>query len=145
MARRSGSSGGSYSYRQWEAAERARQRQRKEAEKERIATQAEARDDEAADKTEEVEDLVAELEALLRSSLPRDPRISFNSMRRSPAIPPLDLGSLAVPAPAPQWADFEPPPPNIMQRALGGSRRHQRSNAEAQQAFATAQQDHRAH
>ena len=95
MARRSGSSGGSYSYRQWEAAERARERererQRKEADKERIAAETEARDDEAAAKTEEIEGLVTELETLLRSSLSRDPRIRFNSLRQALAVPPLDL------------------------------------------------------
>lgn len=84
MARRSGSSDGSYSYRQWEAAERTRQRererQRKEEEKERLAAEAEARDDEAADKTGEAEDLVAQLEALLQLSLSRNPRISFDSV-----------------------------------------------------------------
>jgi restriction system protein len=146
MARRSGSSSNSYSYRQWEAAERARQRERerqhKETEKERIAAEVEARDDEAAEKTEEVENLVAELEALLRSSLSRDPQIRFDAMRRSPAVPAFDLGTWAVPAPAPQWA--EPPPPNIMQRALGGTRRYQQSHAEARQAFARAQKEYAA-
>lgn len=144
MARRSGSSGGSYSYRQWEAAERARERererQRKEADKERIAAEAEARDDDAAAQTEEIEDLVTELENLLRSSLSRDPHIRLNSLRQTLTVPPLDLGPLATPVPVPLWADFEPPAPNIMQRAFGGTRRYQDSYTEAQRTFARAQQ-----
>jgi hypothetical protein len=85
MARSAGSSGGSYSYRDWAAAEHAAQREREQrdrkAEKNRIAAEAEARDEEAAEKTQAVERRVAELENLLRSSLVRDPRISFDSMR----------------------------------------------------------------
>ena len=58
MARGSGSSGGSYSYRQWVAAERAAQRERdqrkKQAEKDRDAAEAAARDEEAAARTEAI-------------------------------------------------------------------------------------------
>ena len=75
MARGSGSSGGSY--RQWAAAERAAQREReqrkKQAEKDRLAAEAAARDKEAVAKTDAVEQRVAELESLLRSSLPGSP------------------------------------------------------------------------
>lgn len=147
MARGSGSSGG-YSYRQWEAAERARQREldrkRKEAEKARAAAEAQARDDEASAKTSEVEARVVDLGTLLRSSLSRDPRIAFDSMRRTLTVPPLNLGPLATPVPAPRWEDFEPEPPNIMQRAFGGARRHQSSYAAAEEAFVQAQQAHQA-
>ena len=77
MARGSGSSGGSYSYRQWAAAERAAQKEReqreRQAEKDRVAAEAAARDEEAAAKTEAIERRVAELESLLRSSLGQGP------------------------------------------------------------------------
>ena len=120
MARGAGSSGGSYSYREWAAAERAAQQEREQrdrkAEKNRIAAEAEARDEEAAEKTEAVERRVAELESLLRSSLVRDPRISFDSLRVTATIPPLNLGPLADPIPAPQWADFAPKPPGDLPR-----------------------------
>ena len=129
MARGAGSSGGSYSYREWAAAERAAQQEREQrdrkAEKNRIAAEAEARDEEAAEKTEAVERRVAELESLLRSSLVRDPRISFDSLRVTATVPPLNLGPLADPIPAPQWADFAPKPPGGLGRMFGGSQRYQ--------------------
>ena len=146
MARGAGSSGGSYSYRDWAAAEHAAQQEREQrdrkAEKNRIAAEAEARDEEAAEKTEAVERRVAELESLLRSSLVRDPRISFDSLRVTATIPPLNLGPLADPIPAPQWADFAPKPPGGLGRMFGGSQRYQSSHEAAQREFAAAQADH---
>jgi restriction system protein len=147
MARGSGSWGGSYSYREWAAAERAAQREREQrerkAEKDRTAAEVAARDAEAAAKTEAIEQRVAELENLLRSSLARDPRISFDSLRIAAAVPPLDLGALADPTPAPQWADFAPIPPSGLQRLFGRSQRYQSSYEAAERAFASAQADHR--
>jgi restriction system protein len=144
MARGSGSSGGSYSYRQWAAAERAaeqeRQRKEKQAEKDRQAAEAAARDEEAAARTEAVERRAAELGSLLRSSLGRDPRVRFDSLRISAAIPPLDLGPLANPVPVPQWA--EPARPTTLGRMFGGGQRYQASYEEAKRAFADAQADH---
>jgi restriction system protein len=90
MARGAGSSGGSYSYRQWAAAERAAQREReqrtKQTEKDRLAAEAAARDGEAIAETEAVEQRATELESLLRSSLVRDPRIHFDSLRISTTV-----------------------------------------------------------
>ena len=144
MARGSGSSG--YSYRQWAAAERAaereREQKRKQAEKDRLAAEAAARDDEAAAKTKAIEQRVAELGDLLRSSLGRDPRIRFDSLRSSSVVPPLDLGPLANPLSAPQWAEFEPTPLTAMGRMFGGSQRYQASYETAQRAFASAQDDY---
>ena len=145
MARGSGSSGGSSSYRQWAAAERAaereREQKRKQAEKDRAVAEAVARDEEAVARTEAVERRVAELEGLLRSSLRRDPRIRFEALRVSSAIPPLDLGPLANPIPAPQWA--EPAPPTGLGRMFGGAQRYQASRESAEQEFANAQEDYR--
>jgi restriction system protein len=145
MARGSGSSG-SYSYRQWAAAERAAQRERERQEKEkeqaRIAAEAAARDEEAISKTAAIEQTVAGLESLLRSSLTRDPRVNFTSLKRAPVVPPLRLGHLATPLPAPQWADFAPQQPNGLQRMLGGTGRYQREHEEAERAFALAQARH---
>ena len=146
MARGSGSSGNSYSYRQWAAAERADQKERerrdRQAEKDRIAAETAARDEEAAARTEAIERRVVELENLLRSSLARDPRISFDSLRITAAVPPLDLGSLADPIPEPQWVDFVPRPPSGLQRMLGARQRYQASFEAAEQAFVSAQADH---
>jgi restriction system protein len=151
MARGGGSSG---SYREWEAAQRAAQRAREQAtkkaetdrktqEREQAAAESAARDNEAADRTTAVERRVAELESLLRSSLARDPRISFASLKRSPAIPPLRLGPLATPIPAPEWVAYEPEAPRGVQRLFGSSKRHRNDVDDAAAAFATAQADHR--
>ena len=146
MTRGRGSSSGPYSYRQWAAAERAAQREReqrkKQAEKDRLAAEAAARDGESAARTEAVEQRVAELEGLLRSSLRRDPRIRFESLRVSPAVQPLDLGPLANPIPLPQWADFEPAPPTALGRMFGGGQRYQASYEAAERMFADAQADY---
>ena len=129
MERSSGSSGGPYSYREWAAAaQKERERRERQAEKDRIAAEAVARDKEAIAKTEAIERRVGELESLLRSSLARDPRISFDSLRITAVVPPLDLGALADPIPAPQWADFTPRPPGGLQRILGGRQRYQASD-----------------
>ena len=101
MARGSGSSGTPYTYKEWAAAQKDHERQKRQADKDRIAAEAAARDEDAAAKTEAIERRVAELETLLRFSLARDPRISLNSLRRTTTIQPLDLGSDADPIPAP--------------------------------------------
>ena len=146
MARRSGSSGGSYSYREWAAAERAAQKLREQqewqAQRDRIAAEAAARDREAVVKTKAIEQRVAELETLLRSSLARDPRVSFASLRISAAVPPLNLGALANPTPAPEWTDFVPRPPGALGRMFGGSQRYEASYEAAERLFASAQADH---
>jgi restriction system protein len=142
MARSSKSSDGLPSFLEWAAAERAaqhkRQQRERQAQKDRIAGEATARDEEVAAKTEAVERRVAELESLLRSSLARDPRISFDSLRITAAVPPQELGALAEPVPEPQWADFTPPPPSGLGRMFGGSQRYQASYEAAQHAFASA-------
>ena len=81
------------------------------------------------------------MQGLLRASLSRDPRISLATLRRRAEVPPLELGQLAQPRPAPQWTGVEPEPPRafgpdllrrsiahrIQERAFGGlSREHQR-------------------
>ena len=124
------------------ADQKERERRERQAEKDRIAAEAAARDKEAVAKTEAVERRVDELESLLRSSLARDPRISFDSLRITAAVPPLDLGALADPIPEPQWADFAPRPPGGLRRILGGRQRYQASFEAAEQAFASAQADH---
>jgi restriction system protein len=150
MARGPGRSG---SYRDWEAARRAQQRaadqaaRQKEQElkvraRERAQREAADRDKDAAARTHAVEQRVSELEGLLRSSLARDPGISLDSLRRRVDVPPLDLGQLAVPSPAPQWTDFEPEPVRGLRRMFGGQERHEAAVSAAGQAFRQAQNDH---
>jgi restriction system protein len=149
MPRGSGSSG---SYREWEAAQRADQRARDQAakkaeadrktrEREQAGAESAARDEEAAAKTGAVERRVAELENLLSSTLTHDPRISFASLRRTPAVPPLDLGLLATPVPAPEWTDYEPGTPRGVQRLFGSTKRQQEALDEAKARYAVAQAD----
>ena len=119
------------------------EQQRKARERDRIAGEAAARDNEAAEKTLAVERKAAELQGLLQSSLGRDPRISLPSLHRRVALPPLELGQLAVPSPAPQWADFEPEPPRGLRRMFGGEQRYDAASQTAREAFTQAQADHR--
>ena len=146
MARRSDTPG---SYREWAAAQRAAEQeakrteqQRKAQERDRLTKDTTARDEEAAAKTADIERQVATLQGLLHSSLARDPTISLASLRRRMAAPPLDLGQLATPVVAPQWADFEPEPPGMFQRRFGGQKRHEAARDEATLAFEQAQADH---
>ena len=118
------------------------EQQHKARERERLAKEAAARDEEAAAKTVAVERQVAVLQGLLQSSLTRDPRISLASLRRRVEVPPLELGQLAVPIAAPQWADFEPEPPRGLQRMFGGQQRYEAACEEARRAFDQAQADH---
>jgi restriction system protein len=147
MARGTGSSGDQGSYREWAAAQREGQKLREQRERQALKTQAAAevaaRDKDAARKTRAIEQRVAELEGLLRSSLARNPGISFDSLRTTAVLPPLDLGALADPIPAPDWAGFAPKPPSGLGRMLGGSQRYQASREEAERAFAMAEADHR--
>ncbi len=147
MARRSDTPG---SYREWATAQRAAQQeakraeqQRKTRERERLAKEAAARDDEASAETVAIERQVATLQGLLRSSLKRDPKIRLPSLRRRVAVPPLDLGQLAVPIAAPRWADFEPESPGMFQRMFSGQQRYEAACEEARRAFDHAQADHK--
>src|SRR6266536_411684 len=150
MARGSRSSG---SYREWEAARRAEERaaeqaarleeqRRKARERERAVAEAAARDRKAAARTLAVDQRIAELEGLLRSSLARDPRISLASLRRRAAVPPLDLGQLGIPLRAPEWEDFESEPERGLRRMFGGQQRYEAAVDAAERQFSRAQEDY---
>ncbi|MDQ2873591.1 MAG: restriction endonuclease [Actinomycetota bacterium] len=78
----------------------------------------------------------------MRSSLARDPSVSFDSLRRQVAVPPLDLGQLAAPLPAPDWTDFEPEPTRGIRRVLGGQQRYDAAVEVARLAFQQAREDY---
>lgn len=148
-----GGSGSSNSYRQWAAEQRAVERAREQAakkaqaelksrEREQAAAESAARDEEALLKTAALDKRITELETLLVSSLSRDPRISFASLKRSVTHPALNLGALADPVPPPQWANFEPPPPSRLLRMFGGSQRYQDDLDDAARRYSAAQADH---
>ncbi len=137
------------SYREWAAEQRAQQKaaqekeqRRKARERKQALEEAVGRDEDAAAKTLAVERRVAELEDLLRSSLARDPKVSLASLRRHVDVPPLDVGDLAVPFPAPQWADFEPEPVRGLRRMFGGQQQYEAAVEAARQAFRQAGEDH---
>mgnify|MGYP001294806833 CR=1 FL=1 len=128
--------GGSGSYRQWAAEQHALERAREQAakkaeverkarERQRATAESAARDEEALRKTAALDRRVTELEILLLSSLRRDPRVSFASLKRSLTMPPLSLGALANSIPSPQWSDYEPPSPGRLQRIFRGSQHYQ--------------------
>ena len=144
-----GGSGSPGSYRQWAAEQRAREQaarkaeaQRRAREREQAVAESAARDEGALRKSAALDRRVAQLETLLLSSLTRDPRISFPSLKRSVAIPPLNLDTLATPIPSPQWSDYEPPPPRGFQRMFGGAQRRQNELDDASRRFTQAQADH---
>ena len=147
MPRGSGSSGGSYSYREWAAAERAAQRER------------------ASSRTGEPKKTVWPLRRRNAMTRPRSrpmrssgefsqtgkpaaffshsgPRISFDSLMVAAAVPPLNLGRWRMLLPAPLWSDFEPKAPSGLGRMFGGSQRYQASYEAAEREFASAQVDH---
>jgi restriction system protein len=151
MSPRSNSHG---SYRDWEAEqraaqrareqeERAQERQRKTEQRERDARAAADRDEEAAAKTLAIEQRIAELEGLLRSSLSRDPRIRLTDLRRQVTLPPFDPGQLGMPIPAPEWEDFAPLPERGLRRMFGSEQRRAVAADAASQAFQQAQETHR--
>jgi restriction system protein len=151
MSPRSNSYG---SYRDWEAQQRAAQRareqeeraqekQRKAEERERATREATDRDEQAAAKTLAIEERIAELDGLLRSSLSRDPRIRLTDLRRQVTLPPFDLGQLGVPIHAPDWADFAPPPDRGIRRVFGSEQRRAAAIEAANTEFQQAQETHR--
>lgn len=151
MSPRSNSYG---SYRDWEAAQRAQQRareqeeraqerQRKAEEREQAAREAAARDGDAEAKTLAIEQRIAELEGLLRSSLTRDPRIRLASLRRQVTLPPFDPGPLGAPISAPEWEDFAPLPERGLRRMFGSEQRRAAAVEAASAMFQQAQETHR--
>jgi restriction system protein len=151
VSRGSSSSG---SYREWEKARRAEQRakeqaqrrkeqERKARDRERAQAEAAARDEEAATRTRAIEERIGQLETLLRVSLTRDPRIGLVSRRRRADVPPLDLGTSAIPERSPQWADFAPEPARGLSRMFGGQQRYESAVREAEWEFTQAQEEHR--
>lgn len=116
-------------------------RERKAWERQQMQAAAEQRDQQAAYATGDLEERVAELENLLRSSLGRDPRIEVSALYRRAQIPPLDLGALAYPIPSPVWNP--PAEPTGMARRFGGKRRYEDELRLAQEQFAQAEEDHR--
>lgn len=96
--------------------ERERERERRAAEalrkeNERKARQAyiQARKEEVVKLNNSLESRVSELQNFLVNGLARTQQPSLTWFRRTANVPPLQLGDLTHPAPAPQWEAFAPP------------------------------------
>jgi restriction system protein len=98
---------------------------------------------EAAARTSEVESQVSEVETLLVASLRTQPEIDFAALRKAYEPSPFAPGALGQPSPAPQWENFEPPPPGPLGGLLGGRARYERERAGATQRFEGAKREHR--
>jgi restriction system protein len=84
---------------------------------------------------------VAELGAILEHGLRRNPRIDLDRLREQYVQPAPDLGSVGWPATPPDWSRYEPPPPSVLGRVVGG-RQHQQQLAAARAAYERARADY---
>jgi restriction system protein len=148
MARSSGGGAAEYERRQRQY-EREVERARKAAVAAQKAADREARQrylaSRAADaeqRTRELDDRVEQLRTVLTRGLSRPARIGPAQLHRRAKTPPLDLGSLARPAPAPDWAQFAPQEPSALGRLFGGGARYEQKSSEARGAFDAAQAEH---
>lgn len=92
---------------------------------------------EAARRTDQVHERVAQLESILLTGLRRPARIDLEALS-GPAEPAFDPGPLATPAPEPNWEDFAP---GGMSARWPGRPGRQHRNALAQQAYQQARED----
>ena len=92
--------------------------------------------EDAAVRTEGVEQRVQKLGFLLRATLPRTMEpLNFEAQKER--VPFLDLGEDAVPAPVPTWADFAPRTGRL-RRLLTKEAHRQAAQATAEQAYTSA-------
>lgn len=110
----------------------------REAEQERIAAQVHRSEFE----TQQLDERVQELRAILVRGLHRSPVVDLNRYRRTLSVPPLDLGQNARPAPPPKWAALAPEPPGALRKAFGATAGYERRLAEARRGFAAAQEEY---
>jgi len=88
-----------------------------------------SRQQEAEDKTAEVQARMKALGEVLTSALPLRP-ITFERLLAAPRTPEFDPGPLAAARPAPEWKDYVPAPATGLGRLLGGGGRQARQAAE---------------
>lgn len=68
--------------------------------------------------TADLTEWVDELRSILVNGLSRGARIDLAQRRRQLVVPRLQLGSLATPLTAPQWATYAPPEPGRLGKAF---------------------------
>ena len=98
---------------------------RKAAEREAKQTAVAAGKDEAARRTDGINDVVELLSTILSRGLGRPPRFDLASMFRHDEMPPLDLGVRGRPAPPPRWDNLAPQEPGALSAVFGGRSRYE--------------------
>ena len=109
----------------------ARQKKQAERDAERIRQQDHlaSRQQEAEDKTAEVQARMKALGEVLTSVLPARP-LTFERLLAAPKTPEFDPGPLAAARPGPEWKDYAPVQATGLGRLLGGGGRQARQAAE---------------
>jgi restriction system protein len=108
-----------------------------EREREQRLLYAEARTADAAAANAEVRARLADLDALLLSTLDVDDHIDLQIFKKPITVPPFDPGPLGRPAPEPPWDSFVPPQPRGVGKILG-DRLHQQQTADARRHYEQA-------
>jgi restriction system protein len=130
--------------RQIAAQRRAAEQAAKQAAREQAKAHEQSRIEHAAGMTAAAEQRMAELTGVLTAALASPPRgVDFEAMKKRAPSFPLELGVDTQPVPAPEWQDFEPPPPGTFGRLFGGDARYARDQAAAERAFAAAVEAHK--
>jgi len=121
----------------------ARQKRQAERDAERIRQQEHlaSRQQEAADKTAEVQAEMKALGEVLTGVLALRP-LTFERLLAAPRTPEFDPGPLAAAAPAPEWKDYAPAPATGLSRLLGGRRQARQAAEEATARFDAAVAEH---
>jgi restriction system protein len=109
-----------------------------EREREQRKLYTEARTADAAAANAEVRARLAQLDALLLSTLDVDDHIDLNQFKKPLVTPPFDPGHLGRTTPEPSWQSYVPPQPRGVGKILGGDRLHQQQTASARRAFEEA-------
>lgn len=117
--------------RQRKAAEQAAKAAEKEAQRQRT----EARKQQVEHKNRQLAARVEELDSVLQRGLNRTSAIDPRSFAQRSSVPPLDLGDLGVPIPAPDWSRYQPPAPGAVSRLFGGQSRYDERLSAARTAF----------
>jgi restriction system protein len=120
--------------------DREQRKQDREQEKARQQAHLESRQAEADTMTAAVQEQVKTLAEVLTSVLPR-PALTFERLMATPKLAPFDPGELGQVPAAPDWSEFEPVPPQGLNRILRA--RYDRQLAQAHDRFQAAEAEHR--
>lgn len=129
--------------REVERARRAYERASAAEQKELKRQYVEARIAEVEARNADLREAEAQLDGLLAATLDVDDTVDFESMKHRPMRPVFEPGDRAVPAPAPQWVDYEPAAPKGLAKTFG-KEKHASAVAAARAAFDAAVDRHAA-